>query len=228
MAEKQHRESRILHAWQVNAGGWIDLVDHERIPSRKAVTNRAIVEVISDLKPLKVLDLGCGEGWLTRTLTRAGINATGVDGILSLIENARSKGHGSYACLSYEEITAGVPLPGQPFDLIVINFGLFTDQSTEALLAELRKRLVDGGLIVIQTLHPCYFLGGEGPYQSEWKSDAWAGLEGDFQESHEWFFRTLSDWISMFVRLGFRLGGMKEPLHPETGKPASVIFILVN
>ncbi|HCT22454.1 MAG TPA: SAM-dependent methyltransferase, partial [Chitinophagaceae bacterium] len=34
------------------------------------------------------------------------------------------------------------------------------------------------------------------------------------------------DWLALFIHCGYRIQSMQEPLHPKTGKPASVIFVL--
>ena len=41
----------------------------------------------------RVLDLGCGEGWLARALAAGGLDVTGVDGAPALVEAATAAGH---------------------------------------------------------------------------------------------------------------------------------------
>lgn len=220
------KEKQILQSWAANAGNWIGLIDSEAIESRKLVTNQAIFEAVSAHRPGNVLDLGCGEGWLTRALNARGISTCGVDGSEALIANARAKDGGRYEVATYENIIAGVPLDREPFDGIVLNFALFTRESTEDLLAELRRRLLPGGRLFIQTLHPFNLLAGEQPYESHWKSNSWDGLPGAFTQPHEWYCRTLGDWVSLFARLDYRLLELREPLHPRSGKPVSMIMVL--
>lgn len=220
------KEQQILQSWVANAGNWIELIDSEAIESRKLVTNQAIVDAVSAHRPGNVLDLGCGEGWLTRALNALGIPATGADASGELIANARTKSSDRFQVVSYEAIIAGAPLEREPFDGIVLNFALFTRESTEDLLAELRRRLLPGGRLFIQTLHPFNLLAGEQSYESHWKSNSWDGLPGAFTQPHEWYCRTLGDWVSLFARLDYRLLELREPLHPRSGKPASMIMVL--
>jgi hypothetical protein len=35
----------------------------------------------------------------------------------------------------------------------------------------------------------------------------------------------MESWEQLLVEGGFKIVEMREPVHPETGKPASVIFI---
>ena len=50
-------------------------------------------------------------------------------------------------------------------------------------------------------------------------------LRDDFQDAPPWYFRTISSWIALFARHGLRVVEMREPLHPRTGKPVSLILI---
>lgn len=221
-----NKKPNILTSWELNAQNWINDIDQEKISSRKLVTNQAIISTVQHYYPRKVLDLGCGEGWLTRALHRLGILTIGIDGTENLIANARTKGEGIFEVCSYEEIIAGRKLPDAPFDAVVINFGLFTNESTEALLLKIQELLLPKGKFFIQTLHPCYKIKQNEPYRNTWEDNGWAGLGEDYTEPFRWYFRTLESWVQMFTRLQLRIIEIKEPLHPETYQPASMIFVL--
>ena len=219
------KAKQILESWQQNAENWIHAVDNEEIESRKLATNQAIVEAIRLHQPKSMLDLGCGEGWLTRELNANGIPTLGVDGTAALIEYAQKKGKGNYQACSYEQVIEGHALIGEPFDGIVINFGLFLKEEVALLLGALKKRLAPHGKVFIQSLHPTALL-GQGAYQSRWEPDSWAGLSKQFTQPHPWYNRTFGDWIRLFRRAGLKIFDLQEPLHPQTLKPVSVIFVL--
>ncbi len=61
-------EKRILDSWQMNALLWTQAIREQQIESRAIVTDAAIVKVVSQLNPRTFLDIGCGEGWLSRQL----------------------------------------------------------------------------------------------------------------------------------------------------------------
>ncbi len=222
MEKSQH----ILNSWQSNAHHWIESIDQNQIESRKLITNLAIVEAILKYKPSKVLDLGCGEGWLTRTLTEKGLQAVGIDGTKGLIENALQKDKGIFEVITYEEIIGGVEIPHAPFDCIVINFGLFMDEEVQALLEKLNLSLTSNGKILIQTLHPFSILNQDKPYLSNWEENGWAGLGEQYTEPFKWFSRTLGDWVSLLVNTGYQIQEIQEPLNPITQKPQSMIFVV--
>ncbi len=215
----------ILDSWHANADNWIQTIDDQEIESRKLVTNRAIVEAVSNLQPKTVLDVGCGEGWLARALTERGMHVTGVDAIPALIENAKTKGQGTFLTATYREIASGEAFIGQFYDLIVINFALIDQEETDLLIRYLPNIIKSGGYLVIQTLHPLSVIGSRN-YKSDWQPGSWNGMKRNFVQPYDWYFRTLGDWVRLFKSAGLDMADLVEPLHPQTQQPASVIFVL--
>ena len=117
-------EQKIIHSWQANAASWIDIIDSNGSESGRLITNKAIVEAVCKAKPLSVLDMGCGEGWLSKELYNNGIEVTGVDVIPELIEKAKEKTIGNFFVASYEDIYLDKISFSKLFDAIVINFAL--------------------------------------------------------------------------------------------------------
>lgn len=66
----------ILKSCNVKAANRIRTIDEGELESRTLVTNTAILGTILQHHPKNVLDNGCGEGWLTRSLQTQGIAAT--------------------------------------------------------------------------------------------------------------------------------------------------------
>ena len=215
----------ILGSWKANAANWIRTIEDGELESRTLVTNGAIVATILQYAPKKVLDIGCGEGWLTRALQAEGIAAHGIDAVVALLDRAREKGGNHYTLCSYEDLVNGNGYLLTGVDAVVINFALLDKDSTESLMHHLGKALGKGAVVFIQTLHPFALL-AEGGYQSGWKEGSWKGLNQTYTQPYQWYFRTLADWVSLFARAGLLLKELKEPLHPQTGVPASLIFVL--
>jgi 2-polyprenyl-3-methyl-5-hydroxy-6-metoxy-1,4-benzoquinol methylase len=94
-------DEKLRRSWTSNAEAWTEAVRGRKIESRRLATDDAIVSAILDLQPKTVLDLGCGEGWLTRALTAPGILATGVDASPELIRAAQELGGGTFVAMSY-------------------------------------------------------------------------------------------------------------------------------
>lgn len=220
---KPPTESFVLHSWNQNAHRWNALIEGDMLESRRLVTNQAMMEVLCALPGRHILDVGCGEGWLVRSLYQSGRECRGIDGSAALIQLAQSKGQGAYQCLSYGEMIKGAPIEGGPFETIVLNFALFSKENTEELLRTLRHHLLPTGNMVIQSLHPEAMPQKQ---ESHWEADVWQGLPGDFTHTYAWYQRSMEEWKAVFERCRLSIEEVHEPLHPHTQRPASVIFVL--
>jgi 2-polyprenyl-3-methyl-5-hydroxy-6-metoxy-1,4-benzoquinol methylase len=215
-------DARIVDSWRKNASPWTTAVRENQIASRALVTNKAIVDAVLSRSPRTVLDIGCGEGWLARALAEHGVSAVGVDVVPALIEQARKAGGGEFRISSYEDIAAG--RLDVSVDLVVANFSLIGKESVEGVIRRAPSLLNSGGSLVIQTLHPVASCGDES-YADGWRTGSWAGFSEEFSDPAPWYFRTMESWETLLADSGFRILETREPVHPETGKPASVIFI---
>ena len=214
----------ILNSWHHNAANWIATIEHHEIESRRLVTNAAIVKAVIGTGASKILDVGCGEGWLTRALRQKGLNAYGLDAIHQLVTAAIEKDGPFYAVASYQDLAAGNWSCPEMFEAAVINFALIDEQDTEAVLQALPAYLIPGGYVVIQTLHPHLRIAA-GDYVTGWKEGSWDGMKRTFTHAYPWYFRTLEDWMHLLQKR-YSLVALQEPLHPETKQPLSLIFIL--
>ncbi|HVC29407.1 MAG TPA: class I SAM-dependent methyltransferase [Gammaproteobacteria bacterium] len=215
-------DAKIIDSWLKNASPWTAAVREGQIESRQLVTNRAIIDAILGRSPQSVLDIGCGEGWLARELSTHSIHVDGVDAVGQMINQAKSLGGGNFHVISYEEITAGKLETCA--DVVVCNFALLGKESVEGLFGAVPTLMQACGTFIVQTLHPVTACGAL-PYRDGWREGSWCGFSDDFTDPAPWYFRTLESWITLFVRNGFGLLEMREPCHPKTQKPASVIFI---
>ena len=222
MSSDQPSDASIVHSWHKNASPWTDAVRGDQIESRALVTNRAVIDAVLSRAPRTVLDIGCGEGWLVRALAGHGVRATGVDVVPALIEQAARAGGGEFRVASYEQIAAGEL--AMKVDVVVANFSLIGLESVNGILRRAPELLKKGGALIIQTLHPVV-AGAGAPYEDGWREGSWAGFSKDFSDPAPWYFRTMATWKKLLADTGFESVEVREPIHPGTGKPASVIFI---
>ena len=224
-------DDRILRTWHANVAPWTQAVRAGEIGSRVAVTNEAILATLRSLSPTSLLDLGCGEGWICHTLATEGVHTVGTDAIPGLVEAARA-GHPAggtpeeYHVCNYADIAAGAleATYRGAFNVIVCNFALFGEQSVAALLRSLPPLLANGGHLVIQTLHSVS-ASASAPYTDGWREGSWTGFSDAFTDPAPWYFRTIGSWVTLLHASGFQLREMREPLHPATGAPASLILV---
>ena len=181
-------DARIRQSWQANADAWTRAVREQRIESRRLVTDAAILGAIAEGPALRVLDIGCGEGWLCRALAARGSECVGVDASAPLVDSARTEGGARFEVMDYAALIESGSSLGQ-FDVLVCNFALL-DEYIAPLLSALRERLNPGGRLLIQTVHP------------------WAACRDE----------PYAD--------GWRLRQLREPRHPDTGQPCSLLLDL--
>ena len=282
------RSEQLARSWQANAVPWTNAVRGQVIASRRLGTDKAILQAIRERRPRTLLDVGCGEGWLIRTVATDGVDATGIDASDLLIEHARAGGGGRFMVCSYADVTENPEKVGADYDVIVLNFAIFEEES-RPLLRALATRLSAGGVLIIQTVHPWSDTRSPSdtepqrdtmtqsdtetqrdtasqcdtatppdtatpldtatqrntstqrdtatqrnpttqrkpttqPYENGWRTESFAGMD-DFSEPMPWYFRTMASWVDLLSSSGYRIEQLREPLHPDSGIPMSLLLI---
>lgn len=103
-----------------------------------------IVEIVSDLHPTSLLDVGCGRGFLLNHLADAGL--TGLAGV-DVYEDVESQR------FTYKrgDVTEQLPFPDASFECVVAGEIIEHVPDPDAFLREVRRVLVPGGNLVIST-----------------------------------------------------------------------------
>ena len=216
-----NKEKHIIDSWMQNAKPWISAISNAEIESRKLITNQAIIDTVLKQRPLTVLDIGCGEGWLARALGTAGVSVQGIDVVPELVEQAGQLGSGTFQVLSYEELA--MEAFTEQFDVAVCNFSLLGDESVNYVFQSISKVVHAEGYFIVQTMHPVAASAAQ-EYEDGWRSGSWAGFK-QFTNPPPWYFRTMETWKALFADYGMDLLEIKEPLFPGTDTFASVIFV---
>jgi 2-polyprenyl-3-methyl-5-hydroxy-6-metoxy-1,4-benzoquinol methylase len=210
--------ARLRESWERNAAAWTEAVREQRIASRRAGTDAAIVAETLRLAPSRVLDVGCGEGWLARVLGERGVDVVGIDASAALIESARALGGGRFETMTYADIAT---LQAR-FDLAVCNFALLEEDLAPALDA-IADVLGENGRLVVQTVHP-WIACGDARYENGWRLETFAAFGAGFVAPMPWYFRTLGAWVDALASSGFRVEHIQEPLDQGSGKPLSLLL----
>jgi len=215
-------KEQLRRSWDANAEAWCSAVRDDLIESRRTVTNAAIIAAVLEEKPGRVLDIGCGEGWLARRLSAAGATVTGFDASAPLIEAANRAGGGSFLALTYDDVAANPRSLGGPFDTMVANFSLLDDRAGD-LLRSLRTVLAAEGRLIVQTTHPLAVAGEA--YVDGWRTETFAGFPGEWPEAMPWYFRTVSSWWRLLLEAGFTVISLREPMYESRPMPASLLLL---
>jgi SAM-dependent methyltransferase len=147
-------------AWEKNAPGFIAWA---RKPGHDSYW-RFHREAFFELLPApgeRTLDLGCGEGRVSRDLTALGHHVVGVDASRTMIDAARSASV-EFACVHAD--AARIPLRNASFDLVIAFMSLQDVEAFEAAIAEAARVLQPGGRLCLAIVHP---FGSAGSFEGE-------------------------------------------------------------
>ncbi len=142
------------------------------------------------------------------------------EALINIAKKKWSEDH--FYCLSYNDIISGnTHNLKATYDCILFNFSLL-DEATIEQLSAFKNLLTNDGVILIQTLHPCFI---EKEYKDYWTEEHFDFSHIKFKGTMKWFRRTLSSWFNVFNQAKLCIIDISEP-QGDTQKPNSLIFTL--
>ena len=159
----------------------------------------------------RILDLGCGDGALTKKLMDLGCDVVAVDSSLPQVEAARKLGLNAFA-ISGEELQFK-----EEFDAVFSNAVLHWIKRADVMLANVYRSLKPDGRFVAEC-------GGQGCVQKIRTALVQAldrrGIDGEARVP--WYFPTPGDYATRLERAGFRVDSIALIPRP-TALPGDVI-----
>jgi SAM-dependent methyltransferase len=125
------------------------------------------------------VDVGCGEGRLTRHLQEIGHHVVGVDASLSLVAAARDLDPSIDVRLAD---AAALPFDDASADLAIAFMALHDMDAMSAAVREIARVLERGGCFCVAIVHP---INSAGRFESE-RADAHFIIKGDYLRDHEY------------------------------------------
>ncbi|HKV84776.1 MAG TPA: class I SAM-dependent methyltransferase, partial [Ktedonobacterales bacterium] len=118
----------------------------------------SMLALIGEVAGEKVLDLACGQGWLTRELARREARMTGVDVSAELLALARRYEAEEPLGITYIQDDAQTlsRIEAGAFAGVVSTLALMDIPDLEATLRATRRVMRPGGWLVISLTHPCF------------------------------------------------------------------------
>jgi ubiquinone/menaquinone biosynthesis C-methylase UbiE len=181
----------------------------------------ALLNLLGPVAGLRVLDVACGHGRITRELSQRGADVAGIDISANLIRKAQEIEQNEPLGIRYirADVTAPGLLSDRQFDRVTCSFGLSDIDDLDGAIAAISAALRPRGCFVFSILHPC-FAGGKdvsgswptaGSYYDEgyWTAqDALSTLRRQVGANH----RMLSTYLSTLRRHNLWLDEIAEPL----------------
>lgn len=214
-----------IRAW-ASAGDRVGDFDDQGDGARRWLLNPTLFALLGEPSGKRILDAGCGQGYLSRLLARREALVTGV-------EPAAPWHAAAVACEAAEPLgitylqadlstlaTTHSQLLGT-FDVVIANMVLMDIPDYEPAIRSCAAALVPGGVFICTLLHPCF----------EETGAAW--LRKRSIETREYlhpyiqpqtfghfFHRPLSAYINTLLDAGLTLRRMVEPQLSEEGAQA--------
>ncbi|EQD39279.1 Methyltransferase type 11, partial [mine drainage metagenome] len=147
-------------AWADHAGEWIAWARAPGHDSYWQFHRDRFLELLPP-PPGLVLDLGCGEGRLSRDLRTLGFEVIGTDYSMELVAAARAADQaGTYV----QADAAHLPFQDASFDLVVAFMSLQDMDQMDLAVAETTRVLRPGGRVCLAVVHP---INSAGAHESE-------------------------------------------------------------
>ncbi len=141
-------------------GKWAARYDQDPNPLIEIEEN-VVLELIGNVRGLRVLDLACGTGRYTARFAQQGAQATGIDLSAEMLAQAARK----RACDRFALIRGSLErlcFADHYFDLVLSALALNHIADLECVLEEITRVVKPGGTIVISDFHPYWLVFGQG------------------------------------------------------------------
>lgn len=150
--------AQISSTWSENSDFWIKIIRENLDRYRTELTDARVLDAAGDVDGKTVLDVACGEGYLTRAMEGRGARAFGVDLCEELITAAREVENRPERDSHYRVADMRrLPFPDESFDLVLANHAINEVEDPALAFDEWARVLKIGGRLVCLMLHPCFF-----------------------------------------------------------------------
>ena len=212
--------------WEANAAWWQQRFTEGADPEYQEQIVPMLTEALAGAKPRDVLDIGCGEGQLSRVAAGAGASqVVGVDLTWAQLEEARRRSSAT-GSVRYVRSTAGaLPFASAAFDFVFACLVFEHIEGAEEALSEVGRVLRPGGTFLLMLNHPLLQAPGSGWVDDHILDEQYWRIGPYLVEHHAveevdkgvwlpFIHRPLSAYVNALALAGLYLTGMAEPAPP--------------
>ncbi len=144
--------------WDQMVDWWDEKLGDEGDLWHRALIDPPLLQLVGDVKGQHVLDLACGNGYLSRRFAKQGATVTAVDASTLLIERARIQAQQANLDITYHGSDAAhlEMLQDNTFNLVVCNMALMDIENAAGTIQEVSRVLQPKGRFIASISHPCF------------------------------------------------------------------------
>lgn len=222
MPDMQHDSSTL--SWNAMGEEWLTLAQTGE--SRMRFIMPHMLRYMGDVRGLRILDLGCGEGGYARKLAAAGAIVTAVDCSEAALAYAQRQASAEGLDIAHHLRNSNdlFGLADASFDVVLSSMMLMDVEDLAGTLREAARVLEPGGRMLVSMLHPCFDgnhetgIGRQGAGETRevvvknyFEPRAWSAPLPNGSTPVIWRHRTLSEYVKAFLAAGFVISDMHEP-----------------
>ena len=224
-------DADVAKGWDDVARWWVSRYTAKGDINREWVIDPALLDILGDVSGRRILDAGCGTGYLARILAKAGASVDGVDVSAKQLEASTKDQEGERLDIRYRQgdLADLSSFRGGTFEIAVSNIVLQDVRRLAEAVKEVYRVLRPGGRFVFSITHPSF----EAPVPGRWVIEpadseriedrqgmlvdryfdrlaVYWGPPGEFLAVG--FHRPLRDYFSALHEAGFLVSRYEEPL----------------
>lgn len=211
--------------WRNNADFWIQAMQKNLDPFRSSLTNKTILQAVPK-STKKILDAGCGEGYLARLLSKKGARVFGIDKTPAFIRAAEALERKRPLGIQYRRSDIrNTGFPSSFFEIVVSHHSIQEIANPEKALGEFARILKKKGKLLLLFLHPCFDFKEKDVgknqlvnlyFQRTTIQKPYFLVGGIKSPSpYSYLHLPLQDWVRIIQQAGFTIESIQEP-HPLT------------
>ncbi len=212
--------------WQKAVNWYSQIMGETGDELNRKIIRPTLLEVLGNLKNKTLLDVGCGNGYLTDELAKTAKKVVGIDFSAEFITLCQKK-YADQINLGFEvsDVTEKLKFANSSFDIILSKMVLQYVENISTFAQESMRVVKDDGKIIVVVDHPFhrqfYFaqsLVGKMGSGFEGLKDYFSGEPqtktkntADSQKIElTWYPKTIEDYVRPFIEAGLRLSDIRE------------------